>query len=100
MWRKYPGHLVGDRVPYGIRVSLANQSEMKTQTGFYSYGAVQWQLSLGVHFTDLKRVTELEKRNRERVHPSPNVVETGNLQKWTMALSVSNVQLNCLGLLS
>lgn len=43
---RYPGHLVGDRVPYGIRVSLANQSETETQTGLHSYGAVQWQLSL------------------------------------------------------
>lgn len=79
---KYQGHLVGDHIPYGIRVSLANQSEMETQRGLYSYGAVQWQLSFsGVHFTDLKRVTALEKRNKERVHPSPNVVEMDNLQK-------------------
>lgn len=63
-------------------MSLANQSETETQRGLYSYGAVQWQLSFsGVHFTDLKPVAELEERNREQVHPSPNVVEMDNLQK-------------------
>lgn len=60
---KLPGHLVGDRVPYGIRVSVANQSETESQTGLYSYGTVQWQLSLsGVHLTDLKRDGVGEKK--------------------------------------